>query len=345
MMRCVALLSGGLDSMLAVRLMQDQGVEVEALNFRTLFACCQDQAGRAARELGVPLTVVAPEDDYLDIVKYPRFGYGKGANPCIDCRIYMFQRARRFMDQSGARFVVSGEVLGQRPKSQKRRDMEIIAYHAGLEELLVRPLSARVLPPTLPERAGWIDRRRLGAIRGRGRKELIQLARQYGLSQIPTPSTGCALTEPQFARKVHDLIQLQPHSTQSDFELLRVGRHFRWDAATKVIIGRRETENEQLKSLFEAGDLRGAALLTPENFKGPRALVVGVASDAALDFAAGLVLRFSKPGSCAAAEVRVAPWGAPHRVVLCLPNGLAATARTLAEANEAAPGGAPGRTP
>ena len=151
-MRCLALLSGGLDSMLAIRLMQEQGIEVEAINFKTIFTCCQDTAAKAARDLGVRLTIIGQEDDYLDLVRKPMFGYGKGANPCIDCRIYMFERARLAMDQLGASFVVSGEVLGQRPKSQKRRDLEIIAFHSDLEDLLLRPLSAKLLPPTRPER-------------------------------------------------------------------------------------------------------------------------------------------------------------------------------------------------
>ncbi|MGE0759239.1 MAG: hypothetical protein AB7F89_10335 [Pirellulaceae bacterium] len=294
MTRCVALLSGGLDSMLAVRTMQKHGIEVEALNFQTIFTCCQDQAGRAARELGVRLTVLSQEDDYLDLIKYPRFGYGKGANPCIDCRIYMFRRARRFMEQVGAQFLVSGEVLGQRPKSQKRRDLEIIAFHSQVEELLLRPLSARLLPVTLPEQKGWVDRERLFAFRGRGRKELIRLAHEYGFASIPAPSTGCALTEPRFSRKVHDLIELDPDSTRWDFELLKLGRHFRYDAHTKVIVGRRESENDRLKYQFELPEARQVTMLWPYSFAGPRVLLIGARNEGSLQFALALVLRFSK---------------------------------------------------
>jgi tRNA U34 2-thiouridine synthase MnmA/TrmU len=156
--------------MLAIRLMQAQGVEVEAVNFKTLFTCCQDQAGQSARQLGVRLTVIGQDDDYLDLIRRPRFGYGKGANPCVDCRIYMFQKARAFQQQVGADFLVSGEVIGQRPMSQKRSDLDVIAHHGAGSDLLVRPLSARRLPPTLPERAGWIDRQQLFGFTGRSRK-------------------------------------------------------------------------------------------------------------------------------------------------------------------------------
>ena len=159
--------------MLAIRLMQEQDIEVQALNFRTLFTCCQDNASQAARELGVKLTVVAEDDDYLELIRKPRFGYGKGANPCVDCRIYMFQIARRFMSQVNASFVVSGELLGQRPMSQKRRDLERIEHHSELQGLLLRPLSAKLLPETQPEIAGIVDRSRLLGFHGRGRKPLI----------------------------------------------------------------------------------------------------------------------------------------------------------------------------
>lgn len=290
--RVMVLLSGGLDSMLAVRLMQEQGLEVEALNFRTTFTCCQDTAAQAAHELGIQLSVIAEEDDYLDLIRRPKYGYGRGANPCVDCRIYMFERARRYMQEREALCVVSGEVLGQRPMSQKRRDLLLIARQAGLEGRLLRPLSARLLPPTLPEESGAIDRSRLHAFAGRGRKPLIELARELGLKSIPSPSTGCALTEPQFAAKVHDLVRLDLQNTPWDFQLLKTGRHVRFDRQTKVVVGRREEENRHLEAMFEAATSRAAALVWPQNFRGPAALLCGPPTDAALEFTAGLVLRY-----------------------------------------------------
>ena len=171
--------------MLVIRIMQAQGIEVEALNFKTVFTCCQDQSAQTARDLGVRMTVVGQEDDYLDLVRKPMFGYGKGANPCVDCRIYMFERAKAFMEQIGADFIVSGEVVGQRPMSQKRKDLNVISYHSDLEDLLLRPLSAKFLPMTLPEREGWVDREKLYAFQGRSRKGLIRLAKQFGFEDIP----------------------------------------------------------------------------------------------------------------------------------------------------------------
>ncbi len=292
MTRCVTLLSGGLDSMLAIRIMQAQGIEVEALNFKTMFTCCQDLSAQAAHRLGVRLTVVSQEDDYLELIKNPRFGYGKGANPCVDCRIYMFERAEKFMEQIGADFIVSGEVVGQRPMSQKRRDLDVISHQSGLEDLLLRPLSAKLLLPTLPERKGLVDRERLYAFQGRSRKGLIRLAKAYGLDEVPTPSTGCALTEPLFGKKVHDLIQIQVDPQPWDFQLVKVGRHFRFDDQTKVIVGRDQTENQQLEYSHRLPEATSTALFDPESFSGPVALLSGPPTDEAIEFALGLVLRY-----------------------------------------------------
>jgi hypothetical protein len=300
----VALLSGGLDSMLAVRILQEQGARVEALNFQTLFTCCQNQAALAANELGVPLTVISQRDDYLDVIRRPKHGYGRGANPCVDCRGYMFRLARRFMIEIGADVVISGEVLGQRPMSQKRRQLATSAREAGLDDCLLRPLSAKLLPPTTIELQGRIDRDRLYGFAGRSRKGLIELARQFGFRRIPSPSTGCALTEPDFARKVHDLVQLDPGGGRWDFELLKVGRHVRLGPHTKVIIGRRAEENRWLESHFAQAPDRAAALLEPVDFNGPTCLVIGAADDHAIEMAGGLLLRYAKHGEGAHARLK-----------------------------------------
>lgn len=307
--RAVALFSGGLDSMLAVRVVQQQGFEVEALNFQTMFTCCKDTAAAGARSLGVRLTVIGQEDAYIEVVRKPRYGYGKGANPCVDCRIYMFERARRFMEQIGAAMVVSGEVIGQRPMSQKRRDLMRIARQSGLEGRLLRPLSAQLLPTTELERAGRIDRTQLYAFSGRSRKGLISLARHLQFDRIPSPSTGCALTEKSFAGKVHDLIRWSPESTPWDFELLNVGRHLRIDTARKAVVGRREVENEVLCRLFQQNDNRASALLNPENFSGPTAMLIGPMTEASIQFVGGLVLRYSKQVDPSQALIRIETGG------------------------------------
>ncbi len=305
MARCVALLSGGLDSILAIRVLQEQGVEVEALNFKTIFTCCQNKSAQAARELDVPLTVIGQEDDYLQLIRRPRFGYGKGANPCVDCRIYMFERARRYMDQIGADFIASGEILGQRPMSQKRRDLEVISYHSGLEDLLLRPLSAKMMPVTKPERLGLVDRSKLYAFWGRSRKGLIELAKSFGLRNIPHPSTGCALTEVRFSKKVFDLMKTYPKAGRWDFELLKLGRHFRFDDATKVIVGRSEEENGQLEHMHSQPDASSTAALRPLNFRGAFVMILGPVSEESLYFAGGLQCRYGKLDGVAEPQVEV----------------------------------------
>ncbi len=328
MTRCVTLLSGGLDSMLAIRIMQAQGIEVEALNFKTMFTCCQDLSAQAAHRLGVRLTVVSQEDDYLELIKDPRFGYGKGANPCVDCRIYMFERAQKFMEQIGADFIVSGEVVGQRPMSQKRRDLDVISHQSGLEDILLRPLSAKLLLPTLPERKGLVDRERLYAFQGRSRKGLIRLAKAYGLDEVPTPSTGCALTEPLFGKKVHDLIQIQVDPQPWDFELVKVGRHFRFNDQTKVILGRDETENQQLEYSHRLPEATSTALLDPESFTGPVALLSGPPTDEAIEFALGLVLRYGTKTSEADNTVSVSI-GEEKTMMLATAHPQATSAETI----------------
>ena len=302
---CVVLLSGGLDSMLAVRIVQEHGVTVEALNFQTMFTCCRDDAGQAARELGVRLTVLTAEDDYLDLVRQPQFGYGRGANPCVDCRIYMFERALQFMERIGARFIVSGEVVGQRPMSQKRNDLDIISRHSGLRDLLLRPLCALLQKPTVPEREGWVDRSKLYAFTGRSRKGLIELAKRFGFTDIPAPSTGCALTEQKFSNKVFDLVWLDPEHETWDFRLLKYGRHYRVDRTCKVVVGRNRDDNAGLEFLYEQAPLGRCALLLPMNFRGPATLVVGRVVDDTLQEAGALLLRHTREFDPGRATVRV----------------------------------------
>ncbi len=313
--KAVALLSGGLDSILAIRILQEQGVEVEAINFQTIFTCCRDNAAQAAHELGVRLTVIGQEDDYIELIRRPRYGYGKGANPCVDCRIYMFERGKKFMEEVGASMVVSGEVLGQRPKSQKRRDLAIIAQQSGITDRLLRPLSAKLLPPTLPERLGEVDRQRLYAFSGRSRKGLIALAKYFGLRTIPSPSTGCSLTERSFAPKVHDLVQIDTESGRWDFELLNVGRHLRIDSQTKAVVGRDAAENESLRQMVRDENSRATAILTPENFAGPTVMLIGPPIERSLNTAAGLVLRFCKQYDLENAIVNVETGGEMRQVL------------------------------
>lgn len=305
-MRCVALLSSGLDSQLAVRLMLQQGIQVEAVHVRTPFTHDRDRTAEVARELAVPLTVVDPEAEYLDTLRSPRFGRGGGMNPCIDCRIYMVRRAFAVMQAMNAHFMISGEVVGQRPMSQKRRDLETISHHSGCFDVLLRPLCAQNLPPTRPEREGWVDRRQLHGFSGRGRRQLIALARSLGIRTIPSPSSGCLLTDKHLSYRLFDLLRHQPLNGGWDFELLKHGRHFRYDHDVKVVLGRREEENEFLEYLHALPDATSTALVKPDDFRGPAGLIVGPTSEGSLRFACGLLLRYAKRNGADGNRVRVA---------------------------------------
>ncbi len=298
--KAVALLSGGLDSTLAVKILQDQGIEIEAINFQTMFGCCKDDARQVAHELGIRFTMLPVGMDYVDVVKNPKHGVGKGINPCVDCRVYMFTIGKKFMQSVGASFVISGEVLGQRPMSQRSDCFETIEQDTELEGLILRPLSAKLLPATLPEKEGIVDRQRLFNIEGRSRARLLELAKHYGIDNPPSPSTGCALTEPEFAKKVRDLFQYSQKDERWHFEILKTGRHFRLDPDSKAILGRDVGENEYLEYLHP----EGTTLLTPVNFSGPSALLVGSRTSHRLEGMGRLIFSFTKHFSTEPPQVR-----------------------------------------
>ena len=286
----MALLSGGLDSTLAVKILQEQGIEIEAINFQTMFGCCKDDARKVAHELGVKFTMLPVGMDYVELVKNPKHGVGKGINPCVDCRAYMFRLAKKFMETIGASFVISGEVLGQRPMSQRFDCFETIEKDAELVRLIVRPLSAKLLSPSLPEKEGMVNREKLYDIQGRSRARLLELARHYGIENPPQPSTGCALTEPEFAKKVKDIFGHINDYERWQFEILKTGRHLRLDPETKLILGRDAAENEYLEYVHP----KGTALLTPLNFSGPSALLDGAVTPDQLQKAGEIILGYTK---------------------------------------------------
>jgi len=256
--KALALLSGGLDSAIAVRIVMEQDIEMEALNFITPFCQCKKGCGdllALVKELGVKLHAVSLFEDYLEVVKNPRHGYGSNLNPCIDCRILMFKKAKVRMVEIGASFIVTGEVLGQRPMSQHKEALSTIERESGLDGLVLRPLSAKSLPPTRAEEKGWVDRRRLLSITGRSRREQIGLARSYRISSYSCPSGGCLLTDPGFTRRLRDLLIHCPDPSLNDIELLKVGRHFRLTPSTKLIVGRNKAENERIRTLSQNSDI------------------------------------------------------------------------------------------
>lgn len=268
--KALALLSGGLDSTLAVKLILEQQIEVEAVSFVTVFCTCTSKGSSclvsqdAARKLGIKLKLFNVSREYLAVVKSPKHGYGSNMNPCIDCRIFMFKKAKEYMDEIGALFLVSGEVLGERPMSQRREAMKLIERDAELEGLILRPLSALLLEPTIAEQRGWVDRSRLLGIAGRSRKPQIRLAEELGVKDYPCPAGGCLLTDPGFARKIKDLFTAGD-ANLNDIQLLKLGRHFRLSPELSVIVGRDEQENDKLESLIQEDDI----LFYVEDIPGP----------------------------------------------------------------------------
>ncbi len=288
MAKAIGLLSGGLDSILATRLMQDQGIEVLGLSFQTPFFDSQ-RAQRAAIQLGVPLRIIDFSEEHLQLVRDPRYGYGRNVNPCIDCHILMLKKAGHLLEREGFDVIFTGEVLGQRPMSQNKQALQMIARQSGHEGLILRPLSAKLLPETIPEREAKVDRERLLDIQGRSRKRQLELAKRYGIADFPAPAGGCLLTDPAFSRRLKDLLAYQSHVQIRDIELLRVGRHFRLDQSTKVIIGRRKEENERLLELARGGD----TLIRVMGYPGPIGLIPGGSKKAPAEMAASLCVRYS----------------------------------------------------
>lgn len=288
--KAVALLSGGLDSLLAISLMKEQGIEIEAVHFQTFFNCCRDDARQAAQRLGVGFTYLKVEDDYLKMVEKPKYGYGRGINPCVDCRIYMFRIAKAHMEQIGASFLVTGEVLSQRPMSQKAHDFYLIDRDTGLAGRILRPLSALCLEPTEPERNGTVDRNQLFGIQGRSRKIQLELARRYGIEDPPMPSSGCALTSPSFAKKVRDVFTHAQRYERWEFEILKMGRHFRLSQNAKLVLGKNQKECAYLELLHPAGTF----LITCENFGGPSGLCIGFPDQETFETAGRMILRYAQ---------------------------------------------------
>ncbi len=308
--KALGLISGGLDSMLSLKIVRDVlGCEVRAINFYTGFCITETQRRKgttradgsvkanealvAGAELETEIELIDISDKgYLDVIANPKYGYGANANPCVDCRIDMFQRARQLLDEWGGDFVFTGEVLGQRPKSQRRDTMALIEKNAGLRGRLLRPLSARLLPPTLAEEQGLIDREKLLDISGRGRKPQIALAQELGIASYPQPAGGCCyLTDEAFARKFFDILDHRDERRleKEEIVLLASGRHFRISPRAKLVVGRTEGENFQLERHAD-----GRYLLAARDHNGPVALVEGEPTWEEMVLASRIVARYGQ---------------------------------------------------
>ena len=292
--KAVGLLSGGLDSTLAAKLILEQGIDVHAINFTSPFCTCTPKSAGCAAAVtavktlgGIPLKRVAMKDEYLEMVQNPVYGYGKRMNPCIDCRIMKIKRAGEFMREIGASFLFTGEVLGQRPMSQHKRAISMIDRESGLKGYILRPLSANHFEPTVPELNGWVKREKLLGISGRSRKPQMALAAEKDIRDYPCPAGGCLLTDKHFSEKMRDYLEFTDRPSIKDIPLLKVGRHFRLAGGEKLIVARDEQECKSLMNLFREGD----HLLMPVNFPGPVIILQGSDTRAAIR----KMLRYTKP--------------------------------------------------
>ena len=281
-------MSGGLDSQLAVKVLQDAGADVEGVCFETPFFS-SSAARRAAAAIGVNLHVVDFTEDECRLIENPPHGFGGAMNPCIDCHAAMIRRAGEMMSALGYDFVATGEVLNQRPMSQNRQSLGVVERTSGLQGRLVRPLCAQLLEPTIPEREGLIDRSRLLGLSGRRREPQFELAKRYGLTEYPSPAGGCKLTEKGFGHRLKDLLEHEGLGNRRLVELLLIARRFRFPDGTGVILGRDAKENAELK---ECGTL--GALVYTVNCPGPTALVPGAPGAAPLQKVAALVAAWAK---------------------------------------------------
>jgi tRNA U34 2-thiouridine synthase MnmA/TrmU len=269
-MKALSIFSGGLDSMLASALMRDLGIDVQALFFETPFFPSQ-KARRSAQAITLPLRVINITERHLEVVKRPKHGYGENLNPCIDCHTLMLRMAGEMLEEEGAHFIISGEVVGQRPMSQNRKTLSLVASESGFEGHILRPLSAKLLPITIPEEKGWVKRDHLMDFSGRSRKPQMELARRFNIRDYPSPAGGCLLTDKIFSRRLKDLFASGSNLEIREIELLKLGRHFRIGSSTKMIVGRNKMENQAIRSLAEETDL----LLWPISVPGPTVLILG----------------------------------------------------------------------
>jgi hypothetical protein len=308
MVKAVALLSGGLDSTLAILVLLKQGIDITAVTFLTHFGCdisdrssCSKNPFPAAERFGFKVKLSHLADKFIAIVKNPKYGHGRNMNPCIDCRILMLREARELMGMIGADFMVTGEVLGQRPMSQRRDALNIIDREAGVKGYVLRPLSAKLFDETVPEREGLVKRELLYNFSGRSRKPQMALAKELGLTDYPAPAGGCLLTEPNFSFRLRELLDHTPEPSLTDLNLLRVGRHFRLSPTCKAIVGRDAGENGALESLADAESY----LFRVEEAGSPVVLLSGAGPQQFVSLAGSLCARYSDAKHLPEVEVTV----------------------------------------
>lgn len=292
--KAIALFSGGLDSTLAMKLIVDQGIEVVACNINTGFGATRDRREHMQNmcdQVGAELRIIDIQSEYLQNVLFsPKYGYGKHFNPCIDCHAKMFEVAKRLMEAEGADFLISGEVLGQRPMSQNSDALQTVLNEANVQGLLLRPMSAKQLEPTIPEIEGWVDREKLEGIEGRNRDRQMELVHAFGITDFESPGGGCLLTDANFAIKMNDYIKHDDNFEVQDIKVLKWGRHLRLEEGAKLVIGRQQDENEFLQEIVNDKFIH----IKTDGIPGPHCLLSKDASEADKAFAARAILTYCK---------------------------------------------------
>ncbi len=312
----LGLCSGGLDSILSALILKDQGVDVTWISFETPFFSA-DNAREAARMTGIDLIVKNITAEYMDILHDPPAGFGKNMNPCMDCHALMFRLAGQVMEERGDDFLFSGEVLGQRPKSQTKNALNYVAKHSGHKGYVLRPLSALKLDPTIVENQGLVDREKLLGLSGRSRKPQMELAENYGITTYPAPAGGCLLTDIGFSDRLRDLMTHQEEYGERDFELLKHGRHFRLGSDTKAIVGRNRADNERLSGHI---DPTQDIVVTMADLPGPIVILPHGASREMVLEAARLCAAYGKAQEGESASVAVAGAGNQEMVTVTVPD-------------------------
>ena len=292
-MKAIALFSGGLDSTLAMKLIIDQGIEVLAININTGFGSTKDRLSHMQSmcdQVGAELKIIDIQSEYLqDVLFDPKHGYGKNFNPCIDCHAKMFAVAKRIMQAEGASFLISGEVMGQRPMSQNKEAMQTVLNESNCEGLLLRPMSAKRLEPTIPEIEGWVDREKLEGIIGRSRDRQMELVREIGLENFESPGGGCLLTDENFSKKMLDFIKYDTFEVR-DIPVMKFGRHLRLPDGAKLVVGRQKDENEFLQNIQNDKYYH----LKTVGIPGPHGLLSRSASQSDQEIAAQVMLTYCK---------------------------------------------------
>ncbi|MFR1709895.1 MAG: DUF814 domain-containing protein [Clostridium sp.] len=311
MTRALAMVSGGLDSILAAKLIKDQGIEVIGVCFKSHFFN-EENARRMTKQIGIPLEVVDFRKDHFEMVKNPKHGYGKNMNPCIDCHAMMMKYSGELLEKLNADFIITGEVLNQRPMSQNRSALDKVKNESGIGSKILRPLCAKNLAPTEMEENGLVDREKLLNIQGRSRKIQMELAKEWGIKEYPSPAGGCKLTEPNYSVRLKELLSHNQNPEERELALLRVGRHFRITPKAKVISTRTQDEGEMIKDLLQEGD----TILLVQDFNGSMVVVIGEASDEVISIAAKIAIRYSKGKDEPKVTVRYSEFGSKeHKTI------------------------------